>query len=144
MKALKTLTALLFCSLIITTTYASELIVKSNHFPIAVSVDNGPLSAADNQVSVKYIPEGYRQIAIYSMVSNAHRYAMPQLVFSSKVYIPRAVDLMAVVTQFGKFKIVNTIAHAPQTPVNNMPTPVCNPIPVCGTTVPAYIMNNAD
>jgi hypothetical protein len=145
MKTLKNLTALLIGCLFVTTAFASELIVMSSHYPVAISVDNGPYTAAGNKVSVKYIPEGYRLVSIYRMHSNGYGAAKPQLVFNSTVYIARAVDVIGTVNHNGRLKIVNTIAHEPQqVPVVPNITPVCNPTWACGT--PAYnaVMNDAD
>ena len=91
----------------------SELNLKStDNSLIAIAIDNGALTLPATQVLVKYIPEGYHLFTIYRMYQMGRcGNGNTQLLFNQMVYMPKAVDMNAIVNQCGVFKIKAIVPH---------------------------------
>lgn len=91
----------------------SELNLRStDNSLIAVAIDNGALTLPATNVSVKYIPEGYHLFTVYRVFQMGHcGNGNNQLLFNQMVYMPKAVDMNAIVNQCGVFKIKAIVPH---------------------------------
>ncbi len=91
----------------------SELNLKStDNSLIAVAIDHGALTLPATKISVKYIPEGYHLFTIYRVFQMGHcGNGNTQLLFNQMVYMPKAVDMNAIVNQCGVFQVMAIVPH---------------------------------
>lgn len=99
----------------------SELNLKStDNSLIAVAIDHGALTLPSTKVSVKYIPEGYHLFTIYRVFQMGHcGNGNTQLLFNQMVYMPKAVDMNAIVNQCGTFQVMAIVPHKIAVGYNN-------------------------
>lgn len=114
---------------------ASELNLSMfDKSPIAVSIDNGPLTAPASIINFKKLPEGYHKIAVFSTRTYPGNFGNNYPVFCEQVYIPAMVEMNAAINRFGKFKVHSLIPKNHHASVYNPTVPVNN----CGYN-PGYV-----